>query len=163
VVLTGGADRVEAGLRLLADGHARLLLVSGVARGAELSDLARVAGFDTAPLAGRITLGHLAVSTRGNASETARWVRRNALHSLVVVTAGYHMPRALAELSTAMPDIRLYPAPVLPPAMRGEGGGRLSTLRILASEYTKWLAVELGVDHIVPSREQQAMSERQRG
>jgi uncharacterized SAM-binding protein YcdF (DUF218 family) len=164
VVLTGGADRVESGLRLLADGYARLLLVSGAARGAELPDLARVVGFDAAPLAGRITVGHSAVSTRGNAAETADWVHRNALHSLVVVTASYHMPRALAELSAAMPDIQLYPAPVQPPAMRGGGGGRLSTLRLLASEYTKWLAVELGVDHLVPLREQQqAATERHRG
>ena len=32
--------------------------------------------------------------TRGNAAETAAWARANAIHSLLVVTAGYHMPRA---------------------------------------------------------------------
>ena len=40
------------------------------------------------------------------------------MHSLIVVTAGYHMPRALAELRRALPDVTLYPVPVQPPAMR---------------------------------------------
>ena len=41
VVLTGGADRIETALRLLIEGRAPYLLVSGVARGAELADLGR--------------------------------------------------------------------------------------------------------------------------
>jgi uncharacterized SAM-binding protein YcdF (DUF218 family) len=40
-VLTGGPQRVETGLRLLAEGHAEWLIVSGVGRSAELADLAR--------------------------------------------------------------------------------------------------------------------------
>ena len=61
---------------------------------------------------------------------------------MIVVTAGYHMRRALAEIGTALPEVSLHPDPVQPPALSRPGIG---TLRLLASEYVKWLAVELGL------------------
>ncbi len=147
VALTGGADRVETALHLLEQGHARLLLVSGVGHAADLTDLARRAGVD-AHLADRVTLGRLATSTRGNASETAEWVRANDITSLIVVTASYHMPRAMTELSRALPGVTLYPDAVNPPALRNWRDGPM--LRLLAGEYTKWLAVELGLSSLAP-------------
>jgi uncharacterized SAM-binding protein YcdF (DUF218 family) len=143
VALTGGADRVQAAVHLLNLGLGKKLLISGVAHGTELSDLARKNGFDAGSLADRITLGHVATTTHGNAAETRDWVVANHIRSLIVVTAGYHMPRALTELARALPGVTLYPAPVLPPAMRGAPDR--STLRLLAGEYTKWLAAEIGL------------------
>jgi uncharacterized SAM-binding protein YcdF (DUF218 family) len=141
VVLTGGAERVETALKLLADNQARLLLVSGVGAGTEFAALAHRAGVDT-HLGERVTLGRAAGSTRGNAAETAEWVEANAIRSLIVVTAGYHMPRAIAELSRALPGIALHPVPVVPPAV---GHRSAATLRLLAGEYMKWLAAEAGL------------------
>ncbi|HEY2132591.1 MAG TPA: YdcF family protein [Acetobacteraceae bacterium] len=142
VALTGGADRVATALRMLAEGRSRLLLVSGVGGAAEFAELARRAGVESS-LAGRVTLGRAAISTRGNAVETAEWVQANDIHSLIVVTAGYHMPRALAELSRTLPGVSLYPAAVIPPAIRG--WNEFGAIRLLAGEYTKWLAVEAGL------------------
>lgn len=143
VVLTGGAGRIEAALSLLAQDRARLMLISGVSEHLELDQVTRAAGLTLhAGLADRIALGHSATSTVGNAMETAAWARANGLHSLIVVTAGYHMRRALAEIGTALPDVALHPDPVQPPALARP---RLGTLRLLASEYSKWLAVLLGL------------------
>ncbi len=143
VVLTGGAGRIEAALDLLAQGRARLMLISGVPEHLELDEVVHAAGRTLPPaLAGRILLGHRATSTVGNALETAAWARANGLHSLIVVTAGYHMRRALAEIGTALPEASLHPHPVQPPALSQP---RLGTLRLLAAEYVKWLAVELGL------------------
>ena len=142
VVLTGGADRIATGIRLLQEGRGRVLLISGVGHNAELASLTRGAGVDAETLAGRITLGRMATSTTGNADETASWVASQGLHSLLVVTASYHMPRALTELQRRLPDTGLYAVPVVPPALRLGG---LSTWRLLAREYTKWLAAELGL------------------
>lgn len=143
VVLTGGAGRIEAALDLLAQGRARLMLISGVSEHLELEEVVRAAGRTVPPaLADRVSLGHSATSTVGNAMETASWARANGLRSLIVVTAGYHMRRALAEIGTALPDVSLHPDPVQPPALSRPG---LGTLRLLASEYVKWLAVELGL------------------
>jgi uncharacterized SAM-binding protein YcdF (DUF218 family) len=145
VALTGGADRVETALRLLAAGRARQLLVTGVGERAAFNALARRAGVD-ASLAARVTLGRTATSTRGNAAEAADWAHGNSIRTLIVVTAGYHMPRALAELSRTLPNVALYPVPVLPPALRGARD--LATLRLLVAEYTKWLASEAGLSRL---------------
>ena len=146
VVLTGGADRVAAGLHLLREGRGRVLLISGVGPGVDLDTLALKAGIEVAPLAGQITLGRAATTTIGNADETASWVRAQNLHSLLVVTASYHMMRAMTELSRTLPEVRLIPASVVPPALRGGGG--LATMRLLAHEYTKWLAAEIGLTRL---------------
>ena len=147
VVLTGGAERVETGLRLLAEHRAGRLLVSGVAHGTDLAELARVAGVDAAPLADRVTLGRRAGTTRGNAAETAAWVAGADIHTLIVVTGFYHMPRALAELSRDLPGVVLYRAPVTPVALRRPNA---ATLRLLSGEYLKYLAVEAGLSRDLP-------------
>lgn len=157
VALTGGAGRVETALRLLADGRARVLLVSGVGGAAEFTELARLAGVDPR-LGDRVTLGRVAASTRGNATETAAWARSNGIRSLIVVTAGYHMPRALAELGRALPDVAMYPVPVLPPALRD--GNATSVLPLLAGEYTKWLAAEVGLTALEPHASLRPPTER---
>ena len=159
VALTGGAERVETALKLLAEGRAQVLLISGVGGAAEFAELARRAGVDPA-LHSRVTLGRTATTTRGNAAETADWARANHLASLIVVTAGYHMPRALAELSRAMPGLTLYPAPVLPPALRQFG---FTALRLLAGEYSKWLATKAGLSALGSRGEIPALEERTGG
>ncbi|MSO91055.1 MAG: YdcF family protein [Acetobacteraceae bacterium] len=141
VVLTGGPDRIEAGLRLLADDRAAQLLISGVGRGPEFSGLAHRAGLDPDPLAGRVTLGRFATSTRTNAEETAYWAHDKNIHSLIVVTAAYHMPRAMVELRRALPDIDLYPAPVPPQ----HDTTFAPSWRRLAGEYVKWVLAQLGL------------------
>ncbi len=150
VALTGGAGRIEAALRLLSQGGGRVLLVSGVACGAELGELARRAGVDPGPLAGRVTLGRQARTTLGNAAETAAWAHAEGLGSLTVVTASYHMARALAEIGRALPGVALRPDPVVPPALRGAES--VATLRLMGAEYTKWLAVRAGLTRLLPAR-----------
>ncbi len=145
VALTGGAERVATAITLLRQDRARLLLISGVGADTPAAALFRGTGIDPATLSDRITLGREATSTLGNADEAATWARANHLHSLIVVTAGYHMQRALTELARTLPDVRLYPAPVLPPALRNT---QLSTLRLLADEYTKFLAAKIGLSRL---------------
>ena len=152
VALTGGAGRVETALRLLQTGQADRLLVTGIGGGTDLATLGRLAGIDTVPLAARITLGRYAASTRGNGVEAAAWAARNHVASLIVVTAGYHMRRALAELRFALPGVRLYPLPVQPQAASGiseRGPG----LRLATAEYAKYLFTVSGLSNWLPRRE----------
>ncbi len=152
VALTGGAERVETALRLLAEGHAPRLLVSGTGGGALLPELASRAGLDPGELVPRVTLGRRATTTRGNAEETAAWATDNGIHSLLVVTAGYHMPRAMTELSRALPGVALYPVPVTPPAMQGTAWMRHpGSVRLLAEEYSKWLLARVGLSALEPA------------
>ena len=151
VAFTGGADRVARALHLLAAGRAKQLLLSGVGGGAELRELAFRADMNPVPLVGRVTLGRSAIGTHGNAEETAAWVHARSIHSLIVVTAFYHMPRALAELRRVLPHVRLYPDPVLLP--KNGWIGHIVTLRLLLGEYTKYLVVVSGLSDWLPVRE----------
>jgi uncharacterized SAM-binding protein YcdF (DUF218 family) len=150
VALTGGAGRVELALHLLADGQADKLLVSGIGARTDLAMLGRRAGIETAPLAERITLGRYAASTRGNGVETAAWAEQNHIGSLIVVTAPYHMPRALTELHLALPTVRRFPLPVHAAAGSAERG---PGWRLEAEEYTKYLFAISRLSGLFPRRE----------
>jgi len=151
VALTGGPGRVELALRLLAGGQADRLLLSGIGGGTELATLGRLAGIDTAALAPRITLGRYAASTRGNAVEAASWAAQNRVGSLIVVTAAWHMPRALAELRQTLPDVRLFPLPVQPPS--GVDFERGPGMKLEMEEFAKYLLAVSGLSAWLPHRE----------
>jgi uncharacterized SAM-binding protein YcdF (DUF218 family) len=150
VAFTGGPERVETALRLLAEGRADELMLSGIGGGAELAELAHRASVDPIPLAARVTIGRTATTTRGNAMETAVWARANAIQSLLVVTASYHMPRAMTELARALPEVKLYPLPVVLPERPGRAG---MPVRLIAEEYIKFLASSAGLTSVLPPRE----------
>jgi uncharacterized SAM-binding protein YcdF (DUF218 family) len=146
VVLTGGDDRIGAALALLAAHDAPALLVSGTAPGTYLGDLTPDNAAAATRYAGEITLGHMAETTHENAAEIAAWARARHAHSLIVVTADYHMPRAMLEIRRALPQLRLTPDPVRPPAMAEPW--QFSTIRLLALEYSKFLVVRAGLGGI---------------
>jgi uncharacterized SAM-binding protein YcdF (DUF218 family) len=141
VVLTGGEDRLATAFQMLDEGRADQLLISGVPADVTLRDMERSAHLSRPPADSHVTLGHHAQTTVGNADETAAWVGAHGLRSLIVVTAGYHMPRALLELSRAMPTVTLYPMRVQPAAIYD--GSRPHVWRLLVAEYTKWLLAQI--------------------
>jgi len=148
VVLTGGSERIETGLKLLSDGLADRLYVSGVGGQLRHGDMLGLAVSD--PRIGpRIALG-TAANTPGNATETANWAHAADVHSIRLVTAGYHMRRSLLELSTAMPDVRIIPHPVFPPHVKTDWWRWPGTASLIAREYTKFLLTllrqSLGID-----------------
>ena len=146
VALTGGDNRISAALALLAEHQAPLLLISGAGRGTYLGDFTADDAATITRYASAITLGHMAGTTHGNALEAAAWARAHDMHALVVVTADYHMPRALQEMRRELPGVTLIPDPVRPPAMRKMIS--LQTLRLLAGEYTKYLTVRVGLGRL---------------
>ena len=153
VVLTGGTERVETGFRLLDEGLAPRLFVSGVHPESRLADLARGAGLDPAKLQGRVELGHAAASTRGNAVEIAAWARPRQIATIRLVTAGYHMPRARTELRRAMPGLRVQAHPVTPPRLRADGAFlQPRNWGLLIVEYMKFLGAELGFSALFGGR-----------
>ena len=151
VVLTGGSQRIETGLQLLAAGKAKMMFISGVHNGVEVPQLLRTLNADTG-LADKIILGHEADNTRGNALETAGWMREQGFHSLRLVTSAYHMPRSLLEFSAAMPNITITPHPVFADNVKqGEWWAWPGTASLLAEEYVKYLVVLLRQSLPVPA------------
>lgn len=144
VVLTGGSDRLAAGLKLLSDGRAKKLFVSGVYRGLDVAALLRVARQSPADVECCVILGYSADNTSGNARETAEWMAREGYTSLRLVTASYHMPRSVLEFRRAMPGVTIVPHPVFPERFRQAQWWRWpGTAAIIASEYTKYVFARL--------------------
>ncbi len=138
VTLTGGEDRLDKAVALFERGVGRRLLITGVHPFMTKDRLRRLVHggrrFDCCA-----DLGFSATNTHGNAVESAAWVRAHGYRSLVIVTANYHMPRSLAEFSTAMPGIRLIPYPV--PEILADRNWWLDpgSMRTLQFEYAKYL------------------------
>lgn len=142
VALTGSSNvRIEAAEQLLEAGKGRRMLISGVnpmATRAQVRGVARGAGrmWDCC-----VDLGFHAADTRGNAQEIGGWAWYHDYRSLVVVTADYHMPRALLELKAQVPRVQLYPYPVVTDLdakhwSRSQTGAKRMTL-----EYCKYLVI----------------------
>jgi uncharacterized SAM-binding protein YcdF (DUF218 family) len=151
VVLTGGSSRVSDAMELLAGGYGKRLLISGVHPTNAASDISRSLPDNSPPdnqtlLSCCVDLDRSAVNTRSNAAETRRWAHDRGFKSLIVVTSNYHMPRAIVELSHAMPDVALIPFAVVGDRWRDEPWWTSgTTLRLLLSEYAKYVAAEARV------------------
>jgi len=154
VVLTGGSERVQEGLDLLERNLGEILFISGVPSPVAPEDLWRALGTEPSPdVADRIVLGHAAADTRGNAEETMAWAQANGIKSLRLVTAAYHMRRALLEFRYLMPDIVVIPHPVYPPHVKQEEWWRFpGTAVLLAREYAKYLVALLRLELGLPLR-----------
>jgi uncharacterized SAM-binding protein YcdF (DUF218 family) len=146
VVLTGGSSRVSDGMELLAAGYGKRLLISGVHPASAASDISRSLSENRSFLSCCVDLDHSALNTQGNAEQARLWARERGFHSVIVVTSNYHMPRAIVEFSHAMPDVVLVPYAVVGEKWRDEPWWANGvTMRLVLSEYFKYLAAELRV------------------
>jgi len=142
VALTGGSDlRLEAATDLLESGLGQRLLVSGVNLHTRRSDLWGVTGAAKPVFDCCVDLGYTAADTIGNAREAAEWARAMGYKSLILVTADYHMPRALLELRAALPQTRITAFPVATAELDVRHWETTSQgARRMVNEYDKYLA-----------------------
>ncbi len=146
VVLTGGSDRLQEGIRLLAEGRAAKLLVSGVYRGVDVRALLRLSQDAPDELTCCIAIGYEADNTLGNARETAAWMAEEGFSSLRLVTAAYHMPRSLLLFREAMPEAEILPHPVFPEGFHQQNWYFWpGSSALVISEYSKYIVAQLQV------------------
>jgi uncharacterized SAM-binding protein YcdF (DUF218 family) len=144
VVLTGGENRVARAIELIAGGQGKRLLISGVNDHTSVAAIAADVDQTQAIFRCCIDIDRRARNTLGNATEIARWVRQHGYHSLIVVTGVYHMPRAMNELRSALPDVELIPDPVMISGLDLRSwwtDGRAA--RLMVFEYAKYLVSEI--------------------
>ena len=142
VALTGASNlRLEAATRLLEEGKGKRLLISGVNREATRADVQSVTRAVKPIYDCCVDLGFTAANTVGNALETAEWARSKGYDSLIVVTADYHMPRSMLELSAAMPGVKLHPYPVRTDLNAHRWWKTSISARRMIVEYCKYLAI----------------------
>lgn len=147
VVLTGGAERVEHGLNMLAQEAAPVLFVSGVGEHVTIRQLLLEHASPTTRTAienagAKIVLDRVSRSTISNAGQTAAFLRARNINSIRLVTANYHMQRSIREFKTAMPGLTIWPDPVFPEGFRrNEWWKHANTRRLVFSEFYKYFAV----------------------
>ena len=146
VVLTGDEERIATGVRLMVEGRAQRLLISGVHPTTRVpTELKRrIQGSDATRerlVRCCVDIGHEAMNTSGNAHEAHRWVRSNGFRSLIVVTSSYHMLRSLVEFARVMPGTRLISHPVQSSRnfQMDDWWRHWPTTRLLLGEYVKLL------------------------
>lgn len=142
IVLTGGDFRILEGGRLLQQGRANRMLISGVNAKTSRDDLMKLSSLEPATFDCCVDVGYAAQDTLGNAEEARTWVNDRKLSRLFVVTSIYHMPRSLAELALALPGVEFIPDPVIPRKFQNRAWWLHPTAtKILLSEYVKFLPV----------------------
>jgi len=149
VVVTGGQQRVDDGLFLLTNGMADRMLISGVGEGVSRAVLVQELGLDDKEANALFCCSELdftASNTRGNAVAAHEWAQQHGMRSLRLVTANYHMPRALVVFAREMPELDLYQWSVIPSDLRIEDWWLdRAMFRLLAREYAKYLAETIGI------------------
>ncbi len=144
VALTGGEDRIAAGVELLRQRRGARLLISGVHPDASIADLHGLAGgggdvdrlFDCC-----VDIDRAARTTLENGAETAAWARLHDFESVIVVTSDYHMPRALLVMRRAMPEVELHAYAVARADASGAWWRNPREMRRLTVEYGKYLYI----------------------
>jgi uncharacterized SAM-binding protein YcdF (DUF218 family) len=141
VVLTGGEDRIEAGIKLLAKRKGKRLLISGVNPSTRAAEIERLTGYDRRLFDCCIDFGYRAVDTITNAEETGAWAANWRFSRLILVTSSYHMPRSLLEFARVLPDVELFPYPVVTRSLHLDAWWQhRHTARVMGVEYVKFLA-----------------------
>lgn len=143
VVLTGGSNRLQTGFDLLSQSRGKKLFISGVYQGVEVRELLSQwkSQRNKSDIDCCVILGFEADDTAGNADETAAWMKAEGYRSFYLVTAHYHMKRALLEMRRAAPDLKIRPWPVVPEGLDINNWWRSSPTRsLIIREYSKYLA-----------------------
>jgi uncharacterized SAM-binding protein YcdF (DUF218 family) len=145
VVLTGGASRITDAMELLAAGHGKRLLISGLNRATTSGEISRL-NPEFGPILSCCVDFDRSLNTLGNAIETRHWAQNRDFRSLIVVTSNYHMPRAMAEISHQLPGVALVPFPVVAEKSgSGPWWGRGATMKLMFSEYIKYLVAQMRI------------------
>jgi len=143
VALTGGPFRINDALDLLAAGRGKRLLISGVNPVTRPSEISRLVPEHERWFNCCVDFDY-STNTIGNAVETRRWVKARGFQSLIVVTANFHIPRAMFEVGHELPDVTLVPFGVVSDKVRVDAWWENSdTARLLFLEYLKYIVARV--------------------
>jgi uncharacterized SAM-binding protein YcdF (DUF218 family) len=118
VVVSGGDTnaRTDMAIRLYKNGWARLVIFSGAAE--DKSGPSNAAAMRTRALgngvpAAAIYLDEYSETTKQNAENTTSIFKRLGVHSVILVTSGYHQRRADLEFEKRAGEVTIYNNPVM--------------------------------------------------
>ncbi len=116
VVLTGDRNRIRVALEQLIQRGSQFLIISGIGKGATLTDLINAqtaSSLDLRAIWEKIILEAQSTSTIENGIECAKILRTKKVTRVILVTSDYHMSRSLALFKKFSSEIEYvaYPIP----------------------------------------------------
>ncbi|EJF79795.1 DUF218 domain [Candidatus Bartonella washoeensis] len=138
IVLTGGENRIETGLDLLQQGLGSRLLISGVNTTTNLKRLRHSTHITPQLFTCCVDIDHKATNTKGNAEESAAWIKKHHYQTVYIVTHDYHMWRSLREIKYLMPKVNFIAYPVKKNDIENTIQ-QINQIRILVFEYIKMI------------------------
>ena len=147
VILTGGANRIKDGLKIIQDFKNSKninykILVSGTGMGFTKSSLKKKLGpnFNSQLIQCCIDLDGVSKNTLTNASETFKWTSKNDIKEFILITSNYHMPRAILEFKNVMPNLKIYTYAISPKKHDIENWlSSFQTFSLVFTEYCKFV------------------------
>ena len=153
VILTGGANRIKDGLKIIQDFNNSKninykILVSGTGMGFTKSSLKKKLGpnFNSHLIQCCIDLDGISKNTVTNAHETFKWTSKNNIKEFLLITSNYHMPRAILEFKNVMPNLKIYTYAIIPKKHRIENWlSSYQTFSLVFKEYCKYILAILRI------------------
>jgi len=141
-VLTGGENRIPAGIRALKDGKGKELYILGAKAGGKIERILPGRRDLTADDLRRLHLEEWSENTLENAFAAKGLVAERNFRKVILVTSDYHMPRAFFAFREILP--REVEIAALPVRSEWRGGGAFQrTLRLFMTESCKYWGYRL--------------------
>ena len=153
VILTGGANRIKDGLKIIEDFKNSKninykILVSGTGMGFTKSSLKKKLGpnFNSQLIQCCIDLDGISKNTSTNAIETFKWTIKNDIKEFILITSNYHMPRAILEFKNVMPNLKIYTYAITPKKHDIKNWlSSYQTFSLVSTEYCKFIIAGLRI------------------
>ena len=121
VILTGGTNRIKEGFEVIYKLDSKSIsnlkvLVSGTGKGFSKLSLQEKLNpnFDIRLIECCVELDGVSQDTYSNAIETSKWVSKNNIQEILLITSNYHIPRSILEFQNKMPNLKILYYPITP-------------------------------------------------
>ena len=93
-----------------------------------------------------VELDGVSKDTYSNANETSKWVNKNNIKEILLITSNYHMPRSILEFNNIMPNLKILPYPIKPEQHKiNEWLKSFETFSLVFIEYCKYIVSNIRV------------------
>ena len=153
VILTGGTNRIKEGFEVIYKLDKKSIsnlkvLVSGTGKGFSKLSLQEKLNpnFDFRLIKCCVELDGVSQDTYSNAVETSKWVSKNNIEEILLITSNYHIPRSILEFQNKMPNLKILYYPITPKQHQiNKWLKSFETFSLIFIEYCKYIIANVRI------------------